>query len=214
MGVRVPPGVRLEMLPQDAAILAPAIPPDALKPRRFPWGRCVGCLVGQAEVAQLAEAPSSKGGSCRFESCARYVEEEKKTQNDLTRQIVENMRLLRKERKMSALELSEAMERMGIPFSRNTIANLEVDRRNEVTVTELMGLAKLFDVGVEWFITTHGPKCNWCMDFPPEGYQCMTCLLENSREPREEAHATEACGTTETTVEAGQALQGTTSATE
>lgn len=162
----------------------------------------------------MAEAPSSKGGSCRFESCARYVEEERKTQNDLTRQIVENMRDLRMQRNLTAAALAEEMEAIGVTFTRATIANLESDRRNEVTVTELMGLAKVFDVGIEWFTTAHGPKCNWCNDCPPQGYQCMTCLLENPREPREEKHATEACGTTEAANETGQALQDATSATE
>lgn len=109
------------------------------------------------------------------------MEEEGRSQNDLTRQIVENMRLLRKERKMSAIELADAMAQIGVNFPRSTIANLESNRRSEVTVTELMGLAKLFDVGVEWFTTAHGPKCNWCNDSPPEGFQCTTCTLENPR---------------------------------
>ena len=133
-----------------------------------------------APLAQLAEASSSSGEGCGFESRWGYMENV--GQSELTKLIVKNMRDLRKQRGLSAEALSQlVLEKTGIMFSRATIANLEVDRRNEVSVSELMALATVFDVSFEWFVTAHGPRCNWCKDEPPQGYQCMTCLTENPR---------------------------------
>jgi hypothetical protein len=70
LGVRVPPGVRVGMLPQDAAILAQLA---ATTWMRKPCLQVAEGGGGEALVVQLAETPASKVGGCRFESGWGYV---------------------------------------------------------------------------------------------------------------------------------------------
>lgn len=101
-------------------------------------------------------------------------------QNSITQQVVANLVQIRHERGWSAREVSGRLLQIGVDMSRATIANLENARRADFTLTEVIGLAQLFDVSIEWLITSHGPKCNQCKDVPPAGYKCLTCLAEGA----------------------------------
>lgn len=104
-------------------------------------------------------------------------------QSEVTLRVVDNMRNLRHERGITAQRLEELVmsQTECTSLTRASIANLENNRRGEVSVTELLALATVFDVSFEWFVAAHGPKCNWCKDDPPEGYECLTCLAVHPR---------------------------------
>jgi transcriptional regulator with XRE-family HTH domain len=63
-----------------------------------------------------------------------------------TRLIGENVRALRKDRKLSTLKLSElCSERVGYAVPRNTIVNLETGRKESLSVQELVAIALALD---------------------------------------------------------------------
>lgn len=92
--------------------------------------------------------------------------------------VIQRMVKLRKERGMSALDLEKAMGKLGVTFTRATIANLETYRRNDIGVLELIGLSKLFAVQLEWLLLGEGPRCSFCMDSAPKGFMCTVCLID------------------------------------
>jgi transcriptional regulator with XRE-family HTH domain len=65
---------------------------------------------------------------------------------DWTRLIGENVRSIRKDRKLSTLKLSElCTERVGYAVPRNTIVNLETGRKESLSVQELVTIALALD---------------------------------------------------------------------
>src|SRR4051794_35558476 len=63
-----------------------------------------------------------------------------------TRVIALRMRELRTKRGWSAQELADQMVKVGIPWQRPVVANLETGRRRTVSVEELLALAYVFNV--------------------------------------------------------------------
>lgn len=59
--------------------------------------------------------------------------------------IAQRVKLLRRERGFSAERLAEEMDRVGVPFDKTVVANLETGRRRYVTVQELFALALVLD---------------------------------------------------------------------
>lgn len=96
-------------------------------------------------------------------------------QSEFTRTAIANVKQMRRERDMSVRQLAEALQERGSTLTHAVITNLENSRRTDLTITEAMDLAATFAVSLEWLVTSHGPKCNWCNDKPPFGYQCTTC---------------------------------------
>jgi transcriptional regulator with XRE-family HTH domain len=103
-------------------------------------------------------------------------------QTSITQQAVANLIRLRHERGISARDLSERLAMVNVDLSRAQIANLENQRRADFTLTQVIGIARVFDVSIEWLITAHGPKCNQCLDEPPAGYRCLICNAEGEVE--------------------------------
>ena len=99
-------------------------------------------------------------------------------QTSITQQVVSNLRMLRSQRGWSAQTLSEKLLDLGVDMSRSTITNIENARREDFSLSQAIGIAKVFDVSIEWLITLHGPMCNHCKDEPPFGYVCVTCNQE------------------------------------
>ncbi|MFJ4012226.1 helix-turn-helix transcriptional regulator [Streptomyces sp. NPDC090026] len=62
--------------------------------------------------------------------------------------IAQRVKELRRRKGWSADELGKALQREGVKWDRFTVANLENGKRQNVTVVELLALAKLLDVAV------------------------------------------------------------------
>lgn len=106
-------------------------------------------------------------------------------QSEFTRTAIANIKEMRLERGLSAQDMANLLAERGSSLTRSIIANLETGRRQDITITEAMDLAAVFDVSLEWLVTAHGPKCNWCKDAPPIGYQCTTCRAIGEAPPCE-----------------------------
>jgi transcriptional regulator with XRE-family HTH domain len=65
---------------------------------------------------------------------------------DPVRTIAERVKELRKERRLTAADLGAALTEQGVPWDRFTVAALEGGKRKNVTIDELLALAKVFDV--------------------------------------------------------------------
>lgn len=63
-----------------------------------------------------------------------------------TRVIARRVRNLREGRKWSGERLAKEMTKVGVPWDRNIVANLETGRRASVSVVELLALAFVLDV--------------------------------------------------------------------
>jgi transcriptional regulator with XRE-family HTH domain len=75
------------------------------------------------------------------------------TQNESTQEpvgpvevVARRMRELREKRRLSGARLAERMREAGIPWQRDTVANLENGRRASVGVDELLALAAVLEV--------------------------------------------------------------------
>jgi transcriptional regulator with XRE-family HTH domain len=74
-----------------------------------------------------------------------------------TQAVAKRVSELRKERRLTAAQLAERMTEAGIPWNRNVVAKLETDRRENVSVAELLALAAVLDVApVHLLIPTEG----------------------------------------------------------
>lgn len=96
--------------------------------------------------------------------------------SDLTWLVIQKMRYLRMARGMSAQELERQMaEKAGVVMSRAVIANLENQRRRDLSVDQLVGLSKVFDAPLDFLLGFTNVECNRCKGEPPEGFGCLTC---------------------------------------
>lgn len=96
--------------------------------------------------------------------------------SDLTVAVIAKMRYLRMARGITAQELERLMaERAGVVMTRAVIANMETGRRRDVTVDQLVGLAKVFDTTIGFLLGMGGHECNRCEGTPPAGYACLSC---------------------------------------
>lgn len=73
-------------------------------------------------------------------------------QSPISKRVVERMREGRHARRWSAAELAERMAAAGMPWKRNTVADLENGFRKDVTADELVALAFVFNVAVTAFV--------------------------------------------------------------
>lgn len=89
--------------------------------------------------------------------------------------VVDRMRQLRKEKGMTAQALEDALAEVGVTFTRAIIANLETGRRDDLKLREIVALAYVFGVALDWLILGSGPRCMFCMDNPPIGFICSSC---------------------------------------
>ncbi len=98
------------------------------------------------------------------------------TPNDLSERVAANCRRLRLQRKWSAKRLAELLADVGCPISRSVIANRESGSHvtSHVSVDELYGLAKVFDVAVEVLVAER-VMCPRCEGEPPIGFTCNLC---------------------------------------
>ncbi|HZM83806.1 MAG TPA: helix-turn-helix transcriptional regulator [Candidatus Limnocylindrales bacterium] len=112
-------------------------------------------------------------------------------QNRATAQAAGRMWQLRKTLGWSAQELANTvLEKTGCTsLSRATIANLENGRRAEIYLTELLALAEVFGVSVDWLATGAGTRCGHCNDAPPTGFRCQRCHAVGEVMPHESAHS-------------------------
>ena len=98
--------------------------------------------------------------------------------SDLTFHVIKRMRELRTQRGISALELERKMaSEAGLVFTRAVIANLENNRRRDISVDQLVGLAKVFQTDILHLLGLGGFECMRCKGEPPEGFSCLACGL-------------------------------------
>lgn len=91
-------------------------------------------------------------------------------------QAASNLVALRRKRRISAQGLSDGlMKKYGYDMSRASIANLEIGRAKDFSLTQAVLLADFFQVSLEWFISARGVYCLTCSDVPPEGFACLSC---------------------------------------
>lgn len=86
----------------------------------------------------------------------------------------------RRRRGWSAEMLSERLESLGYKIPRSVIANLENNRRNAITIDEVLGLAHVFSTTVNWLVYGTGRACTVCNDEPPAGFTCNDCQRSRS----------------------------------
>lgn len=65
---------------------------------------------------------------------------------DLTRLIGRQVRKYREQRGMSAEQLAEAVQAIGVPYTRSQVTNLEANRRTTITLGEVLAFARVLDV--------------------------------------------------------------------
>jgi transcriptional regulator with XRE-family HTH domain len=89
--------------------------------------------------------------------------------------VVANVRALRAQRRWSTADLAKRLPD-AVGLSRSTLANLETDRRDDVSVDELAGLAEAFGYPDPWALTLPiVPPCPRCAGDPPHGFSCQLC---------------------------------------
>lgn len=97
-------------------------------------------------------------------------------QDHVTRGIVSRMRNERYRRGWSTEQFSSIIARStGFDFSRAIITNLENNRRDYMTVGELLSVARVFNTTLEWLVWGSGVACIQCDDKPPAGFTCNDC---------------------------------------
>jgi transcriptional regulator with XRE-family HTH domain len=74
---------------------------------------------------------------------------------------------------MSAQELSDATERLGLMVSRSVIANFESGRRAAITVDELIVLSRALGLNPVKLLDVD--DCETCGGNPPRGFTCNSC---------------------------------------
>lgn len=71
------------------------------------------------------------------------------------------MRELRRKRDWTAQRLADEMVRVGLPWKREIVANLETGRRTNITVEELLGLAYVLSVAPVHLLVPPLPSRMW-----------------------------------------------------
>jgi transcriptional regulator with XRE-family HTH domain len=89
--------------------------------------------------------------------------------------IATNVKQLRKARRMTLEEAAQAVKQTGVPMSRSMLVNIEVGRRDNVTVDELFALAEVLGSTIEYIAGGVGVACTHCQDDPPNGFTCNHC---------------------------------------
>jgi transcriptional regulator with XRE-family HTH domain len=114
----------------------------------------------------------------------------------ITATIASQVRLFRRERKISGQHLATMTAELGMEIPRSVLANFESGRRETVSVAEMLILAYALDVTPAMLLVPSGEaemlpgvmwpseralrwlshrRCTQCEDNPPEGYTCNTC---------------------------------------
>lgn len=93
------------------------------------------------------------------------------------RDVVARVTELRRARGISAQSLAEQAADHGcLTLTRAVLANWETGRRQELSVSELIALARVLQVSVEWLATgAVAGACRHCHDQPPASQQCSHC---------------------------------------
>jgi transcriptional regulator with XRE-family HTH domain len=89
--------------------------------------------------------------------------------------IATNIKQLRKSRRMTLEETAQAVKQTGVPMSRSILVNIEVGRRDNVTVDELFALAEVLGSTIEYVAGGVGVACTHCQDDPPTDFTCNRC---------------------------------------
>lgn len=93
-----------------------------------------------------------------------------------------NLRALRDQRGMSALDVENRTIELGFRIPRAVIANIENVRRQFVSVDELDVFAKVFNIEPWSMALNNGVICLRCNNEPPMGFQCIVCLRQEAYE--------------------------------
>jgi transcriptional regulator with XRE-family HTH domain len=74
------------------------------------------------------------------------MEQKQPEQTPQAAALVERIKALRDKRGWSAERLAQEMRTVGVPWNRGVVTKLETGRRKDVSVTELLALARVFQV--------------------------------------------------------------------
>lgn len=88
-----------------------------------------------------------------------------------------NLLRLRSQQGLTTRALADALERVGRRIPASGITRMEKHQR-QITVDDLMALAKVFDVPVLSLLNE--PLCARCSDNPPAGFTCNYCGMERT----------------------------------
>jgi transcriptional regulator with XRE-family HTH domain len=94
--------------------------------------------------------------------------------------VASQVRLYRRERKLSGQKLVDKMAELGLKFPRSVLANLETGRRETITVAELIILARALEVApLELLIPAGGaemlPGVLWSHQDASQWFSHLTC---------------------------------------
>lgn len=96
----------------------------------------------------------------------------KGSDNTASRQVMAAMRNLRRQRGISLAALADRLGDQGVICNRAMLTNQETGRRQEMSVDQVVALAKVFGVAIDDLLAN---ICETCRNEPPAGYTCNTC---------------------------------------
>jgi hypothetical protein len=76
---------------------------------------------------------------------------------------------------MTLAEMAQAVKQTGVPMSKAVLANIELGRRDHVSVDELFAFAEVLGSSIEYLAGGVGVACTHCQDDPPIGFTCNRC---------------------------------------
>lgn len=97
----------------------------------------------------------------------------KPERSEATSLIARRIRRAREARGWSAARMAHEMTLKGVRWDRFNVTHLEIGRRQNVTVDELLALACV--LGVSPMEIIKEDPCAQCGGEPPPGYTCRTC---------------------------------------
>ncbi|MCA1674772.1 MAG: helix-turn-helix domain-containing protein [Actinobacteria bacterium] len=94
---------------------------------------------------------------------------------EITRCVGRAVRDLRREREMSGEDLVKALADVGVPMTRNSLTNLEADRRQSIGVHEVYALAAVLGVApIALLVPDYGAEVEMLPGHPTEGIPRVT----------------------------------------
>lgn len=92
---------------------------------------------------------------------------------EVGRVVAANIRRLRTQQGLSALELADMLSAIGHPIGRPGISKIETLNRH-VDVDDLAAVALCLGVDDPWQLA-RAARCAVCGDLPPKGFTCNEC---------------------------------------
>lgn len=94
-----------------------------------------------------------------------------------------NLKALRTARRWSRDEMAKRLTAAGHSITGVQVGFIETGRRKAVSVDEFYAFAHVLGVPLDR-LAEPGPRCDACLDSPPQGFACLACHTETPAEAR------------------------------